>query len=56
LGVVLGDLGTSPLYTSKTRFTTGHVGPTLENILGIVSLVLWALVVVVCVKYIGTLR
>ncbi len=55
LGVVFGDLGTSPLYTLKTCFTTAHVQPTLENILGIVSLVLWALVAVVCIKYVGTL-
>lgn len=55
LGVVFGDIGTSPLYTLKTCFTTAKVEPTLENVLGIVSLLLWALVVVVCVKYVGTL-
>jgi len=55
LGVVFGDIGTSPLYTLKTCFTTAHVQPTLENVLGIVSLLLWALVLVVCVKYVGTL-
>ncbi|MBV9719931.1 MAG: KUP/HAK/KT family potassium transporter [Candidatus Eremiobacteraeota bacterium] len=55
LGVVFGDLGTSPLYTLKTCFTTAQVPPTLPNILGLVSLIIWALVIVVCVKYIGTL-
>lgn len=55
LGVVFGDIGTSPLYTLKTCFTTAKVEPTLENVLGIVSLLLWALVIVVCVKYVGTL-
>ncbi len=55
LGVVFGDIGTSPLYTLKTCFTTAHVEPTLENVLGIASLLLWALVLVVCVKYVGTL-
>ncbi len=55
LGVVFGDIGTSPLYTIKTCFTTAHVGPTLENVLGILSLLLWALAFVVCVKYIGNL-
>jgi KUP system potassium uptake protein len=55
LGVVFGDIGTSPLYTLKTCFTTAKVGPTLENVLGITSLLLWALVIVVCVKYVGTL-
>ncbi len=55
LGVVFGDIGTSPLYTLKTCFTTAKVEPTLENVLGIISLLLWTLVVVVCVKYVGTL-
>jgi len=55
LGVVFGDIGTSPLYTLKTCFTTAHVEPTLDNVLGIISLLIWALVIVVCVKYVGTL-
>jgi KUP system potassium uptake protein len=55
LGVVFGDIGTSPLYTIKTCFTTAHVEPTLENVLGILSVLLWALAFVVCVKYIGNL-
>ncbi len=55
LGVVFGDIGTSPLYTLKTCFSTAHVGPELENVLGIVSLLLWAIVFVVCFKYIGNL-
>ncbi len=55
LGVVFGDIGTSPLYTLKTCFTTAKVEPTLESVLGIISLLLWALVVVVCIKYVGTL-
>ena len=55
LGVVFGDIGTSPLYTLKTCFTTAHVQPTTENILGILSLLCWALVIVVCVKYVGVL-
>jgi KUP system potassium uptake protein len=55
LGVVFGDIGTSPLYTLKTCFTTAKVEPTLENVLGIVSLLLWALAIVVCLKYVGTL-
>ena len=55
LGVVFGDIGTSPLYTLKTCFTTANVGPDLENVLGIVSLLLWAILFVVCFKYIGNL-
>ena len=52
---MFGDIGTSPLYTLKTCFTTAKVQPTLESVLGIVSLLLWALVLVVCIKYVGTL-
>ncbi|KZE33278.1 KUP system potassium uptake protein [Crenobacter luteus] len=54
LGVVYGDIGTSPLYTLKECFG-GHLGidPTEENVLGILSLVLWALILVVSVKYIA---
>lgn len=55
LGVVFGDIGTSPLYTLKTCFQTANVGPTPENVLGILSLLIWALVAVVCVKYISIL-
>ncbi|HTV73278.1 MAG TPA: KUP/HAK/KT family potassium transporter [Candidatus Acidoferrales bacterium] len=55
LGVVFGDIGTSPLYTIRTCFTTANVQPTLENVLGILSILLWALAFVVCVKYVGNL-
>jgi len=55
LGVVFGDIGTSPLYTLKTCFTTAKVSLALPNVLGIVSLLVWALVIVVCIKYVGTL-
>jgi KUP system potassium uptake protein len=53
LGVVYGDIGTSPLYALKTCFSSAHVGVTPENVLGILSLIVWALVIVVCVKYVG---
>ncbi|MDE1942833.1 MAG: potassium transporter Kup [Betaproteobacteria bacterium] len=54
LGVVYGDIGTSPLYTLNTIFTAGiHPVPlTPENLLGILSLIFWSLVVVVCLKYV----
>jgi len=52
LGVVYGDIGTSPLYAIKECFLAGHgVAPTLPNILGILSLVLWALLLVIVLKY-----
>ncbi len=55
LGVVFGDIGTSPLYTLQTCFTTVGAKPTLENAVGIVSLLVWTLIVVVCVKYVTVL-
>ncbi|HEV3086496.1 MAG TPA: KUP/HAK/KT family potassium transporter [Candidatus Elarobacter sp.] len=52
LGVVFGDIGTSPLYAFKQTFTTGRgFAPTPEHVLGILSLITWALILVVCVKY-----
>ncbi|CAO3406878.1 potassium transporter Kup [Azospirillum largimobile] len=54
LGVVYGDIGTSPLYTLRECFGGEHGLPlTPDNILGIMSLVFWALVMVVTVKYVG---
>ena len=55
LGVVFGDIGTSPLYTLSTCFSTANAAPTLENTLGIISLLTWALIVVVCIKYVTVL-
>jgi len=54
LGVVFGDIGTSPLYTIKECFGPVHgVPPTLANVLGVLSLVFWTLMLVVAVKYLG---
>jgi KUP system potassium uptake protein len=53
LGVVYGDIGTSPLYTLRECLTqAGGFGLTPDNILGILSLIFWALVIVVTVKYV----
>ena len=53
LGVVFGDIGTSPLYTLKAVFNGPHAVPvTSNNVYGILSLVFWALILVVSVKYI----
>jgi KUP system potassium uptake protein len=52
LGVVFGDIGTSPLYTLSTCFSVASASTTPENILGIISLLVWALVLVVCIKYV----
>jgi KUP system potassium uptake protein len=52
LGVVFGDIGTSPLYAFKQCFTTGRgFSPVPEHVYGILSLITWALILVVCVKY-----
>ncbi|MBS0570117.1 MAG: KUP/HAK/KT family potassium transporter, partial [Proteobacteria bacterium] len=53
LGVVYGDIGTSPLYTMRETFTNGGVAVTPDNVLGVLSLVFWSLVLVVSVKYAG---
>lgn len=54
LGVVYGDIGTSPLYSVKECFHGIHAIPvTHENVMGVLSLVFWSLTVVVCVKYVG---
>jgi len=55
LGVVYGDIGTSPLYALKEVFGSEHHPVPIEpaSVLGILSLVFWALIVVVSVKYIA---
>ncbi|MGI9134835.1 MAG: KUP/HAK/KT family potassium transporter, partial [Rhodoferax sp.] len=55
LGVVFGDIGTSPLYALKVAVEASHTsgGPSIEPaVLGILSLITWALMVVVTVKYV----
>jgi KUP system potassium uptake protein len=53
LGIIYGDIGTSPLYTIKECFTGAHgVAPTAANVLGIMSLVFWSLMLVVGLKYV----
>ncbi|RLJ62753.1 KUP system potassium uptake protein [Sulfurisoma sediminicola] len=54
MGVVYGDIGTSPLYTLKEVFSSGHhpVPVTPDNVLGILSLVFWALTITVSLKYV----
>ena len=53
IGVVYGDLDTSPLYTMQEIFTGSHaVTPTPENVLGILSLIFWSLIIVVSLKYV----
>ena len=55
LGVVFGDIGTSPLYTMKEVFSAGHhpLALTVANVYGILSCITWALILVVSVKYVA---
>jgi KUP system potassium uptake protein len=52
LGVVYGDIGTSPLYALKEIFHGGHVAATPANILGVLSLVFWTITVIISLKYV----
>ena len=53
VGVVYGDIGTSPLYTLRTAFTGSYgLSLTPANVLGVLSVIVWALVIVVTLKYI----
>ncbi len=53
LGVVFGDIGTSPLYTLQTVFDpTSGMRPTAHHVVGVISMILWSLVVVVTLKYV----
>lgn len=52
LGVVYGDIGTSVLYAVRESFHHSHgIKPTPENVLGVLSLIFWALVFVISIKY-----
>jgi KUP system potassium uptake protein len=53
LGIVFGDIGTSPLYTLKTAFDFLHGDPTPDRILGILSLLIWTLFMITTVKYVA---
>lgn len=54
IGVVFGDIGTSPLYALQTVFSINHntVDPTPQDVYGVISLVFWSITLVVTVKYV----
>ena len=53
IGVVFGDIGTSPLYTLRTVFAPEHgLGAGKEEVFGVVSLIFWAITLIVSVKYV----
>ncbi|AIC10322.1 potassium transporter Kup [Xylella fastidiosa] len=53
IGVVFGDIGTSPLYTLKEAFSPNYgLAPNHDTVLGILSLIFWAMMLVVTIKYV----
>ena len=53
LGVVFGDIGTSPLYTMREAFGPHYgIAPTPANVLGVLSLIFWALIIIISIKYV----
>ncbi|MFH0340593.1 MAG: potassium transporter Kup [Chromatiales bacterium] len=52
LGVVYGDIGTSPLYAFRESLSAHALSPTRASVLGILSLIFWAILMVVTVKYV----
>jgi len=52
LGVVFGDIGTSPLYTIHSTFVGENVAVTEANVLGVLSMIFWLLIIVVSLKYV----
>ncbi|HET9445798.1 MAG TPA: potassium transporter Kup [Steroidobacteraceae bacterium] len=54
LGVVFGDIGTSPLYAFRETLNPEHgIAVTQQNIIGILSLILWSLVLIISIKYVA---
>ncbi|MCZ2830545.1 potassium transporter Kup [Modestobacter sp. VKM Ac-2986] len=55
LGIVFGDIGTSPLYALQTVFSIddGAVQPTEGDVYGVISLMFWSITLIVSVKYVG---
>ena len=53
IGVVYGDIGTSPLYAMRECFSGSHaVAPTPANVLGVISLIFWSLILIISIKYV----
>ena len=52
IGVVFGDIGTSPLYTLKTVIELAGGSPSPDTVLGLLSLLVWTLIIITCIKYV----
>lgn len=53
LGVVFGDIGTSPLYAIQQCFNAAHINVSHESVLGILSLIFWCMTLVISIKYVS---
>jgi KUP system potassium uptake protein len=53
LGIVFGDIGTSPLYTLKTILSMATGTPTRDVVFGVLSLIIWTLIIITSVKYVA---
>ncbi|MCH4248100.1 MAG: potassium transporter Kup [Acinetobacter populi] len=53
LGVVFGDIGTSPLYAIKQCFAAAHIAVSTQSVLGILSLIFWCMTLTISIKYIS---
>ncbi|HSP27760.1 MAG TPA: KUP/HAK/KT family potassium transporter, partial [Ilumatobacteraceae bacterium] len=53
LGIVYGDIGTSPIYAVRESFTHADLAVTVENAYGVASIVFWALIIVISIKYLA---
>ena len=52
LGIVFGDIGTSPIYALRESFHSANgIDPTQANVLGVLSPILWSLIIVISIKY-----
>ncbi|MDD1679680.1 MAG: KUP/HAK/KT family potassium transporter, partial [Methanomicrobiales archaeon] len=49
MGLVFGDIGTSPIYTLTVVFLL--IAPTLTNVIGVLSLIIWTLIILITVQY-----
>lgn len=55
LGVVFGDIGTSPLYAIRECFRTGHMPINEASVLGILSLIFWCMNLSISYKYVSVI-
>ncbi len=53
LGIVYGDIGTSPIYAVRESFEQADLAVTVENAYGVASIVFWALIIVISIKYLA---